>query len=103
MSREWGDFFNVLFQKGETPLHLACNINKGQLHFPNEDIQIMEILLKHGGTNCCLKMTRSTKETPLHYVATTGNADILATLLEALDPGQIQGGFLIFNHLNRLV
>ena len=37
-------------------------------------------------------MTRTTKETALHYVANNGNAELLSNLFQALDPGQIQLG-----------
>ena len=52
----------------------------------------MNLILKHGGTSFCLKMTRTTKETALHYVANNGNAELLSNLFQALDPGQIQLG-----------
>jgi ankyrin repeat protein len=76
--------------QGETPLHLACNINKGQLHFPKEDVQIVEILLQKGGGESVQKMTSSTRESPLHYVASNGNIDVLDKILQHLDGGQVQ-------------
>ena len=78
--------------KGETSLHLACNIHKGQLHYPTEDIDIMKLLLGHGGSHCILRMSKATKETVFHFVCTNGNAEVLTAMLRQIDAGQAQIG-----------
>lgn len=76
--------------KGETTVHLACAIHKGQLHFPGEDTQILQLLLMNGGADHVLKLGGKSQETPLHYVAQTGNADIMSSLFQRLDSGKTQ-------------
>ncbi len=71
-------------------MHLACGIHKGQLHFPREDVLILEQLLKNGGANFILQVGGEDKETPMHYVARTGNADILSSIFQKLDEGKAQ-------------
>ncbi len=62
------------------------------MHFPNEDVLIVELILKNGGVDCSQRYTVTTKESPLHYVAMNGNADILEKILAKLDSGQKQIG-----------
>lgn len=69
-------------------MHMACAIHKGQLHFPGEDVQIVKLLLENGGSDCVLKLGGPSKETPMHYIAQTGNHDILDCLLQGLEPGK---------------
>ena len=73
-------------------MHLVCNIHKGQLHYPTEDIDIMKLLLDRGGSKCILRMTKSTKETVFHYVCSNGNTEVLAVILGQIDAGQSQIG-----------
>lgn len=70
-------------------MHMACGIHKGQLHFPGEDSQIVKLLLDNGGADCILKLGGLSKETPMHYVAQTGNSDVLEALLQGLEPARI--------------
>ena len=71
-------------------MHLGCKIHKGQLHYNTEDVDILELLLEHGGSDSVLKLAGEAKETAVHNVAQTGNVDILSTLLGKLDRGKVQ-------------
>ena len=73
---------------GETALHHACKIVKGNLHFQAEDVAIIECLMKNEANSSIA--TSTTKEAPMHYVASSGNADVLKELLRHLNPAQIQ-------------
>ena len=71
-------------------MHLGCKIHKGQLHYTREDVDILELLLEHGGSDSVLKLAGEAKETAMHNVAQTGNVDIMSTLLGKLDRGKVQ-------------
>ena len=71
-------------------MHLGCKIHKGQLHYTREDVDILELLLEHGGSDSVLKLAGEAKETAVHNVAQTGNVDIMSTLLGKLDRGKVQ-------------
>ena len=43
-----GETFSLTNKRGESALHYACNINRNQLHFPEEDRQIARLLLESG-------------------------------------------------------
>lgn len=45
-----------------------------------------------GGLNCFMRMTNTTRESPLHYAASCGNIEILESILAKLEAGQIQVG-----------
>lgn len=40
-------FVNLADHKGETAIHYACEINKSQLHYEFEDIDIAKLLLRY--------------------------------------------------------
>ena len=73
---------------GESALHMACRIVKGNLHFKNEDVMIIRTLMEHKA-NATIQ-TSTTKEAPMHYVSATGNVDILQELLKFMHPGQVR-------------
>ena len=83
------------FFQGETTLHLGCKIHKGQLNYNREDVDILELLLEHGGSESVLKLAGDLKEIPMHNVAFTGNVDIISTLFNKLDRGKIQVWLII--------
>ncbi|XP_039593324.1 transient receptor potential cation channel, subfamily N, member 1 isoform X2 [Polypterus senegalus] len=75
-------------KEGETPLHLAAEIKKDMIHFEHEDIKIIEILMEYD-----VDITAATKltwETPLHYSARVGNADVLLEMLKNFRSHQLQ-------------
>ncbi|XP_006635908.3 transient receptor potential cation channel, subfamily N, member 1 [Lepisosteus oculatus] len=75
-------------QEGETPLHLSAELKKEMIHFEGEDIAIVRILME-----CDADVSAATKvsgETPLHYCARVGNADVLLEILKSLKSSQLQ-------------
>ena len=73
---------------GETALHMACRIVKGNLHFKNEDTMIIKTLMENKSNPTI--QTSTTKEAPMHYVCATGNKDILEELIKYMHSGQVQ-------------
>ena len=59
-------------------------------------MDILELLLEHGGSESVLKLAGDLKEIPMHNVAFTGNVDIISTLFKKLDRGKIQVWFSRF-------
>ena len=81
-------FVNKVNSKGETALHYACMINASQLHWPNEDRQIVKILMENkADTNI---ETNEGKESPYHYVSHSGNVHLLNEILLHTNVGQVQ-------------
>ncbi|XP_032236532.1 serine/threonine-protein phosphatase 6 regulatory ankyrin repeat subunit A-like isoform X3 [Nematostella vectensis] len=78
---------NMPTDKGETPLHYAAQLTKAKVR-GSADIEIVNILLRHGAD--CTAVTHTTKETPLHDCARSGNNDILGALLGAMSQRKIQ-------------
>ena len=73
---------------GETALHMASRIVKGNLHFKDEDIMIIKTLMEHKARPAV--QTTNTKEASMHYVCATGNVDILKEILHHMHSGQVQ-------------
>ncbi|XP_059094121.1 ankyrin-1-like [Tigriopus californicus] len=82
------DFVQKQNKLGETALHHACRIVKGNLHFKNEDVILIRTLMEFKSNPTI--QTFNTKESVLHYIAAAGNADILEELLKHMHAGQIQ-------------
>ena len=41
-------FVKTVNNEGESSLHLAAKIKKSNLHFPDEDLMIINLLMEHG-------------------------------------------------------
>ena len=41
-------FVKTVNNEGESSLHLAAKIKKSNLHFPDEDLMIIKLLMEHG-------------------------------------------------------
>ena len=81
-------FVNAVNSKGETPLHYVGHITKYVLHFPDEDKMLAKILLE-SGIDVTIQ-TENTKESAFHYVALSGNFDVLQEILNHTNVGTIQ-------------
>ena len=81
-------FINKTNKKGETALHYAAIINKTALHFPDEDKKIVSLLMEQGADIGLV--TEATKESAIHYVAQSGNANLLKEIIEQTDKGIMQ-------------
>ncbi|XP_075067758.1 uncharacterized protein LOC142158058 [Mixophyes fleayi] len=75
-------------QEGETPLHLAAAITKDMIHFEEEDVRIIRLLMEHDADISCT--TAQTAESPLHYCARMGNEDILLEMIKHIGSNQMQ-------------
>eukprot|EP00095_Tigriopus_kingsejongensis_P008369 maker-scaffold856_size87843-snap-gene-0.19 protein:Tk08369 transcript:maker-scaffold856_size87843-snap-gene-0.19-mRNA-1 annotation:"PREDICTED: uncharacterized protein LOC100122337" len=82
------DFVQKQNKIGETALHQACKVVKGNLHFKDEDIILIRTLMEFKSSATI--QTVNTRESAMHYVSTAGNADILEELLNHMHAGQIQ-------------
>uniref|UniRef100_A0ABM0LU22 Uncharacterized protein LOC100376500 n=1 Tax=Saccoglossus kowalevskii TaxID=10224 RepID=A0ABM0LU22_SACKO len=79
---------NMQTVEGETPLHYAAEITKDMIHYENEDVDTVKILLENDADiNITTKLTQ---ETPLHYCARAGNADIMLQMVKHLGPARVQ-------------
>ncbi|XP_063968080.1 serine/threonine-protein phosphatase 6 regulatory ankyrin repeat subunit B-like isoform X1 [Lytechinus pictus] len=79
---------NEQSSEGETPLHYAAEITQEMIHYPGEDADIVKLLLDYeSDINIITKLTH---ETPLHYCARAGNANILLKMVEHLGPNMTQ-------------
>ncbi|XP_068094527.1 serine/threonine-protein phosphatase 6 regulatory ankyrin repeat subunit B-like [Hyperolius riggenbachi] len=75
-------------QVGETPLHLAAALAGDAVHFEEEDVRIVRLLLEHGAD--ISHTTTQTGETPLHYCARTGNTQVLSEMIKHIGTNRIQ-------------
>ncbi|XP_043543760.1 transient receptor potential cation channel, subfamily N, member 1 [Chiloscyllium plagiosum] len=75
-------------KEGETSLHLAAEIKKDVVHFQQEDTQIVKLLMEY--ETDITATTKLTHETPLHYCAHVGNADVLLEVLKYISSNRIQ-------------
>uniref|UniRef100_A0A4W3GDN1 Serine/threonine-protein phosphatase 6 regulatory ankyrin repeat subunit C-like n=1 Tax=Callorhinchus milii TaxID=7868 RepID=A0A4W3GDN1_CALMI len=75
-------------KEGETTLHLAAQIRKDMTHSDQEDTQIVRILMEFGAD--ITAATNLIHETPLHYCARVGNADVLLEILKHISSNRIQ-------------
>ncbi|XP_072269322.1 uncharacterized protein [Pyxicephalus adspersus] len=75
-------------QDGETPLHLAAALAKDSIHFEEEDVKIVRLLLEHGAD--ISYTTTMSGETPLHYCARTGNKEVLSEMISHIGASRIQ-------------
>ncbi|XP_077349985.1 uncharacterized protein LOC143998115 [Lithobates pipiens] len=75
-------------QEGETPLHLAAALAKDSVHFEEEDVKIVRLLLEHGAD--ISSTARMAGETPLHYCARTGNTEVLLEMITHIGGSCIQ-------------
>ncbi|XP_059080155.1 serine/threonine-protein phosphatase 6 regulatory ankyrin repeat subunit B-like [Tigriopus californicus] len=82
------EYVKMTNRSGEPALHLAAKIQKSQLHFPDEDAKVIDLLMQHGSD--VFMQTKETKETVFHYCALEGNVSVLREILKNLHSGQIQ-------------
>ncbi|XP_073186113.1 uncharacterized protein [Lepidochelys kempii] len=73
---------------GETPLHLAAAVKKDMVHFEGEETKIIAMLMEYNAD--ISRTTRVSLETPLHYCARVGNADVLLEMLKHISTSQMQ-------------
>ncbi|CAM9425723.1 unnamed protein product [Lampetra fluviatilis] len=73
---------------GETPMHLATEITKDEIHSDGEDIKIIQLLMEYDSDIAA--STKTTCESPLHYCARSGNAEILTEMLKHIGANQMQ-------------
>ncbi|CAM4512454.1 unnamed protein product [Caretta caretta] len=73
---------------GETPLHLAAAVKKDMIHFEGEETKIIAMLMEYDAD--ISRTTRVSLETPLHYCARVGNADVLLEMLKHISTSQMQ-------------
>lgn len=93
-------------------MHFASQLLKSQAHYDFEDTDVIKLLLEFGGeTSVANKLVSESKlmetlllprigvaaaisiqtqETPLHYCARAGNADILMEIVKNIEPGNVQ-------------
>ena len=81
-------FINKVNKKGETAIHYGAMIGKTALHFPDEDKMIVKLLMEQGADIGLV--TEATKESAIHYVAQSGNANLLKEIIEQTDKGIMQ-------------
>ncbi|XP_050400941.2 ankyrin-1 [Patella vulgata] len=75
-------------KEGETPVHFAAELKKENAHGEFEDTDMIRLLLEYDGdTNIQSKLTH---ESPLHYCARAGNANILLEIVHLLGPTKLQ-------------
>ncbi|XP_023667815.2 transient receptor potential cation channel, subfamily N, member 1 [Paramormyrops kingsleyae] len=75
-------------QEGETPLHLAAELETDMTHCEGEDIRVIKTLMEYDAN--VTATTRGTGETPLHYCARVGNTGILKEILTNVKLSQVQ-------------
>ncbi|XP_037747859.1 serine/threonine-protein phosphatase 6 regulatory ankyrin repeat subunit A isoform X4 [Chelonia mydas] len=73
---------------GETPLHLAAAVKKDMVHFEGEETKIIAMLMEYDAD--ISRTTRVSLETPLHYCARVGNADVLLEMLKHISTSRMQ-------------
>ncbi|UYV75383.1 hypothetical protein LAZ67_13000071 [Cordylochernes scorpioides] len=78
---------NIPNQEGEISLHYAAQVTPATTHYPNEDRDLIKLLLKSGGD--VNKEAKATRETPVHYVCRIGNCNILEEILKNLELHEI--------------
>ena len=82
------NFVNKTNMKGETALHYSCLLSKSQLHYPGEDRQIVKLLMENGADVSI--ETEAQKESAFHYVAHSGNVELLTEIISHVNVGLIQ-------------
>ncbi|KYO45257.1 transient receptor potential cation channel, subfamily N, member 1 isoform A [Alligator mississippiensis] len=75
-------------EAGETPLHVAAAVKKDMVHLEEEETKIVAMLLEYKAD--ISRTTRLSLETPLHYCARVGNADVLLEMLKHISTRQMQ-------------
>ncbi|XP_043363209.1 serine/threonine-protein phosphatase 6 regulatory ankyrin repeat subunit B-like isoform X4 [Dermochelys coriacea] len=73
---------------GETPLHLAAAVKKDMVHFEEEETKIIAMLMDYDAD--VSRATQVSLETPLHYCARVGNADVLLEMLKHISTSRMQ-------------
>lgn len=73
---------------GESSCHYTAKLNGKLSHIPDEDREIMRLLLKHGGD--VFLETFLARETPVHYCCQSGNTNVLSEIQAHLEPQECQ-------------
>lgn len=73
---------------GESSLHYTAKLDGKLSHIPEEDKEIMRLLLKHGGD--VFLETFQQRETPVHYCCQSGNTNVLAEIQAHLEQQECQ-------------
>ncbi|XP_063885899.1 serine/threonine-protein phosphatase 6 regulatory ankyrin repeat subunit C-like isoform X3 [Scylla paramamosain] len=80
---------NAKNHAGETALHYAARVNKQNANYKaGDDREMAHLLLTNGAQ--LMVATAKTSETPIHYVATSGNESVLDEMLRFTPPDKIQ-------------
>ena len=69
---------------GESSVHYAARINVEMVHYPNEDRDMMRLLVNYGGD--VILGTTESAETPVHYCSKSGNTNVLMEIIGQLQP-----------------
>ena len=81
-------YVNKKNKKGETALHYASMISKGNLHYPDEDKMIVTLLMESGADVTI--QTENNNESAFHYVAFSGNCELLQEMISHSNQGIVQ-------------
>ena len=81
-------YINRPNKKGETALHYASMISKGNLHYPGEDKMIVKMLMESGAD--VTVQTKDNTESAFHYVAFSGNCELLTEMISHSNQGVVQ-------------
>ena len=81
-------FVNKRNKKGETALHYSSLISRNALHFPDEDKMIVVLLMEQGADISLI--TENTLESAIHYVAQSGNHNLLTEMMDQTEKGIMQ-------------
>ena len=81
-------FVNKINKKGETALHYSTLVSRNALHFPDEDKMIVNLLMEQGADISLI--TETTHESAIHYVAQSGNQNLLKEIIDQTEKGMMQ-------------
>ena len=81
-------YVNKKNKKGETSLHYASLISKSNLHYPGEDKLIVTMLMENDSDVTI--QTQGNNESAFHYVALSGNCELLQEMINHSNPGIVQ-------------
>lgn len=77
-------YINLMNEDGATAMHYICNVPTSEVEISGADKQIVNLLLQNK-SDLSLQ-TKQTMETCLHFLATTGNNNILTEMLQHMSP-----------------
>lgn len=81
-------YINSMSEDGATAMHFICNVPTNEVEISGADKEIVKLLLQNG-SDLSLQ-TKQTMETCLHFLAKTGNNNILTEMLQHMSPTDTQ-------------